>query len=207
MKLTDGLFHKVFNEIAVDYRDIENETWIVDIGSAKLADTPEAFDVIVLPNLYGDILSDVEAQVGGSGGLDGSANIGDRFAMFEAIQGSAPRRAGQKLANPSGLVVAAVMMLVHINQPDIATLVHNAWLRTIEDGIHTYDIYVEGVSKQKVGTKEFAEAAIARLGEQPQTLKAVNYTSAPQHETYMAVASAQPTEWKDLLSVTISPHR
>src|SRR5260221_7977425 len=203
MKLTDGLFHKVFNEIAVDYPDIENETWIVDIGSAKLADTPEAFDVIVLPNLYGDILSDVAAQGASSGGLARSANIGDRFAMFEAIHGSAPRRAGQNLANPSGLLLAAVMMLVHINQPDIATLVHNAWLRTIEDGIHTYDIYVEGVSKQKVGTKEFAEAIIARLGQQPQKLKAVNYTSAPQHETYTSVASAQPTEWKDLVGVDI----
>src|SRR2546425_181143 len=90
MKLTDGLFHKVFNEISVDYPDIENETWIVDIGSAKLADTPEAFDVIVLPNLYGDILSDVAAQVAGSVGLAGSANIGDRCAMFEAIHASAP---------------------------------------------------------------------------------------------------------------------
>src|SRR5260370_8902719 len=123
--------------------------------------------------------------------------------MFEAIHGSAPRRAGKNLANPSGLLLAAVMMLVHINQPDIATLVHNAWLRTIEDGIHTYDIYVEGESKQKVGTKEFAEAVIARLGEQPQTLKAVNYTSAPQHETNTSVASSPPTEWKDLDCVHI----
>ena len=147
MKLTDGLFHKVFNEIAEDYPYIENETWIVDIGSAKLAATPEAFDVIVLPNLYGDILSDIAAQVAGSVGLAGSANIGDRCAMFEAIHGSAPRRAGQNIANPSGLLLAAVMMLVHIEQPDVATLVHNAWLRTLEDGIHTYDIYVEGVSK------------------------------------------------------------
>src|SRR5438067_903690 len=113
MKLTDGLFHKVFNEIASDYPDLENEAWIVDIGSAKLADTPEAFDVIVLPNLYGDILSDVAAQVAGSVGLAGSANIGDRCAMFEAIHGSAPRRAGQNIANPSGLLLAAVMMLVH----------------------------------------------------------------------------------------------
>src|SRR5574340_383368 len=177
MKLTDGLFHKVFNEIAEDYPDIENETWIVDIGSAKLADTPEAFDVIVLPNLYGDILSDVAAQVAGSVGLAGSANIGDRCAMFEAIHGSAPRRAGQNLANPSGLLLAAVMMLVHINQPDVATLVHNTWLRTIEEGIHTYDIYHEGVSKAKVGTKEFAQAVAARLGQQPQVLKAVSYRS------------------------------
>src|SRR5579864_6698801 len=203
MKMTDGLFHKVFDEIAAAYPDIQNEHWIVDIGAAKLADTPESFDVIVMPNLYGDILSDVAAQIAGSVGLAGSANIGDRCAMFEAIHGSAPRRAGQNLANPSGLILAAVMMLVHIDQPDVATLVHNAWLRTIEDGIHTYDIYVEGVSKEKVGTKEFADAVIARLGQQPQTLKAVSYTSAPQHHTYTAVASAQPTEWKDLVGVDI----
>src|SRR6266487_6946965 len=101
--------------------------------------------------------------------------------MFEAIHGSAPRRAGQNMANPSGLLLAAVMMLVHIGQPEVATRVHNAWLRTIEDGIHTYDIFVEGVSKQKVGTKEFAEAVVARMGQQPQILKEVNYTSAPQH--------------------------
>src|SRR6266480_3201570 len=175
MKLTDGLFHKVFNEIAEDYPDIENETWIVDIGSAKLADTPEAFDVIVLPNLYGDILSDIAAQVAGSVGMAGSANIGQQGAMFEAIHGSAPRRAGQNVANPSGLLLGAVMMLVHINQPDVATLVHNAWLRTIEDGIHTYDIYVESVSKQKVGTKEFAAAVIERMGQKPNTLKPVVY--------------------------------
>ena len=181
MKMTDGLFHKVFSEIATEYPDIINETWIVDIGSAKLADTPEAFDVIVLPNLYGDILSDVTAQIAGSVGLAGSANIGDACAMFEAIHGSAPRRAGQNVANPSGLLLGAVMLLVHINQPAVATNVHNAWLRTLEDGIHTYDIYVEGVSKQKVGTREFADAVIARLGQKPQTLKAVSYSFAPQH--------------------------
>src|SRR6266849_9303473 len=196
MKLTDGLFHKVFNEIGLQYPDIENETWIVDIGSAKLADTPEAFDVIVLPNLYGDILSDVAAQVAGSVGLAGSANIGDRCAMFEAIHGSAPRRAGQNLANPSGLLLGAVMMLVHINQPDIATLVHNAWLRTIEDGIHTYDIFAEGVSKQKVGTKEFADAVVARLGQEPQILKAVKYTSAPTHISHEHATITRKPEQK-----------
>src|SRR2546426_2619916 len=203
MKLTDGLFHRVFNEIASDYPDLENEAWIVDIDSAKLADTPEAFDVIVLPNLYGDILSDVAAQVAGSVGLAGSANIGDRFAMFEAIHGSAPRRAGQNLANPSGLLLAAVMMLVHIDQPDVASLVHNAWLRTLEDGIHTYDIYVESVSKQKVGTKEFAEAVVARLGQQPQMLKVVNYASAPQHHTYTSVAIEHLSERKELVGVDV----
>ena len=203
MKLTDGLFHRVFNEISQEYPDITNETWIVDIGSAKLADTPEAFDVIVLPNLYGDILSDIAAQVAGSVGLAGSANIGDSCAMFEAIHGSAPRRAGQNIANPSGLLLAAVMMLVHIDQPDVATQVHNAWLRTIEDGIHTYDIYVEGVSKEKVGTKEFAEAVISRLGQQPQVLKAVSYTTSPQHEEYKSVSSEQSLEQKDLVGVDV----
>ena len=175
MKLTDGLFHKVFDEIAKEYPDIQNEHWIVDIGAAKLADSPEAFDVIVMPNLYGDILSDVAAQIAGSVGLAGSANIGERFAMFEAIHGSAPRRAGQNLANPSGLLLGGVMMLVHIGLPEAAERVHNAWLRTIEDGVHTYDVFKEGVSKQKVGTKEFAEAVVARLGQKPERLKAVAY--------------------------------
>src|SRR5256884_257049 len=183
MKLTDGLFHKVFDEIATEYSDIENEHWIVDIGAAKLADTPNAFDVIVMPNLYGDVLSDVAAQIAGSVGLAGSANIGENVAMFEAIHGSAPRRAGQNLANPSGLLLGAVMMLVHINQQDVAERVHNAWLRTIEDGIHTYDIFDESVSKQKVGTREFARAVVERVGQKPQTLKAVSYSGATSNRT------------------------
>ncbi len=177
MKISDGLFHSVFDKVAKDYTDIENEAWIVDIGAAKLADTPENFDVIVMPNLYGDILSDVAAQISGSVGLAGSANIGEHGAMFEAIHGSAPRRAGQNLANPSGLLHGAILMLLHIDLPDIATHVHNAWLKTIEDGIHTYDIFTESVSKQKVGTKEFAGAVIQRLGEKPSTLKAADYKS------------------------------
>ena len=175
MKITDGLFHKVFDEIAPEYPEIENEHWIVDIGAAKLADTPENFDVVVMPNLYGDILSDVAAQIAGSVGLAGSANIGPEHAMFEAIHGSAPRRAGQNLANPSGLFLGAVQMLVHIGQVEAAERAHNAWLRTIEEGIHTYDIFKEEVSKEKVGTKEFAEAVAARVGQRPETLPAVAY--------------------------------
>src|SRR5713101_2449475 len=204
MKLTDGLFHRVFNEIALEYPDIANETWIVDIGSAKLADTPEAFDVIVLPNLYGDILSDIAAQVAGSVGLAGSANIGDRCAMFEAIHGSAPRRAGQNIANPSGLLLAAVMMLVHINQPDVAERVHNAWLRTIEEGIHTYDIFKDSVSKQKVGTKEFARAVVDRLGQKPQTLKAVTYKKGSGKTSTSHTDSVQPDPKRELVGVDVS---
>lgn len=178
MKLTDGLFHRVFNEIAAEYTDIENEHWIVDIGAAKLADTPEAFDVLVMPNLYGDVLSDVAAQIAGSVGLAGSANIGEHVAMFEAIHGSAPRRAGQNLANPSGLLLGAIMMLVHLNETALAERVHNAWLRTIEDGIHTYDVFKEGISQAKVGTKEFADAVVERVGKTPQTLKPAKYKPA-----------------------------
>ncbi len=202
MKLSDGLFHKVFGEIAAEYTDIENEHWIVDIGAAKLADTPEAFDIVVMPNLYGDILSDVAAQIAGSVGLAGSANIGENVAMFEAIHGSAPRRAGQNLANPSGLLLGAVMMLVHINQADIAERVHNAWLRTIEDGVHTYDIYKDGVSREKVGTKEFAAAVVARLGQQPETLKAVRYKSGGS-EAVNAATSERAPEKKETIGVDV----
>ena len=201
MKMTDGLFHKVFDEIAAGYPDIQNEHWIVDIGAAKLADSPEAFDVIVMPNLYGDILSDVAAQIAGSVGLAGSANIGEHVAMFEAIHGSAPRRAGQNVANPSGLLHGAILMLVHIGQAKIAERVHNAWLSTIEDGVHTYDIYAEGVSSQKVGTREFGEAVIARLGRRPAKLKAAEYSDAPAQ---MGVGtSARAREKKELVGVDL----
>jgi isocitrate dehydrogenase len=177
MKQTDGLFHQVFDEIAKEYPEIENEHWIIDIGAAKMADTPEAFDVIVMPNLYGDVLSDVAAQITGSVGLAGSANIGEECSMFEAIHGSAPRRAGQNLAHPSGLLQGAIMMLNHIGQSDVAEKVQNAWLKTLEDGTHTYDIFKEGTSKQKVGTKEFAQAVIANIGQKPFLLKPVNYAN------------------------------
>src|SRR6187455_3144097 len=199
MKRTDGLFHRVFDEIAPEYPGIEADHWIVDIGSAKLADTPENFDVIVMPNLYGDVLSDVAAQIAGSVGLAGSSNIGEKVAMFEAIHGSAPRRAGQNLANPSGLLLGAVMMLVHVGLNEHAERVHNAWLRTIEDGIHTYDIYDEKVSKQKVGTKEFAEAVSERLGQSPQVLKAVAYAKAEPQKAGGAAASVSTK--KDLVGV------
>jgi len=204
MKLTDGLFHKIFDEVAKEYSDIENEHWIVDIGAAKLADTPEAFDVIVMPNLYGDILSDVAAQIAGSVGLAGSANIGENVAMFEAIHGSAPRRAGQNLANPSGLLLGAVMMLVHIGLSEHAERVHNAWLRTVEDGIHTYDIFDETVSKQKVGTKEFADAVIARLGQVPQILKAAKYEKGEAGKPAERSATAtRPAPKKELVGIDV----
>ncbi len=202
MKLTDGLFHKVFDEIGAEYPSIEKEHWIVDIGSAKMADTPEVFDVLVLPNLYGDVLSDVAAQIAGSVGLAGSANIGQHAAMFEAIHGSAPRRAGQNLANPSGLLLSGVMMMVHIGQPEVAARVHNAWLRTVEEGTHTYDIFRDGVSKTKVGTKEFAEAIVKNLGKLPETLKPVAYASGGSIPTTSGVSLRTPSK-KETIGVDV----
>ncbi len=206
LKLTDGEFHKVFREIALEYPDLVNEHWIVDIGAAKLADTPEAFEVIVLPNLYGDILSDVAAQIAGSVGLAGSANIGTNGAMFEAIHGSAPRRAGQNVANPSGLLLAAIMMLVHIQQFDVAENIHNGWLKTLEDGIHTYDIYKEGVSKKCVGTKEFAEAIVQRLGQQPHVLKPVNYKAGMPVLSPDKTHASQPLPKQEIVGIDLFIH-
>ena len=175
MKMTDGLFRKVFDEVGQQYPDIEKDHWIIDIGSALLADEPERFGVIVTLNLYGDIISDIAAQIAGSVGMGGSANIGDLCAMFEAIHGSAPDIAGKGIANPSGLLNGAIMMLVHIGQPDVAAKVHNAWLCAIEAGHHTGDIYKEGVSKKRVGTEEFADAVIKHLGQLPHHFKPVSY--------------------------------
>ena len=204
MKQTDGLFHQVFDEIAKEYPTIENEHWIIDIGAAKMADTPEIFDVIVMPNLYGDILSDIAAQITGSVGLAGSANIGEQCAMFEAIHGSAPRVANQNRANPSGLLQGAIQMLNHIGQGHVAEKVQNAWLKTIEDGIHTYDIYKEGTSKQSVGTNEFADAVVKNLGNFPSILTSVKYDKNAAIK--LAVYERPAAKKKVLMGVDVFVH-
>ncbi|MBL8191679.1 MAG: NADP-dependent isocitrate dehydrogenase [Acidobacteria bacterium] len=200
MKLTDGLFHKVFDEVAAEYPEITTEHMIVDIGMAKMAVAPDRFDIVLAPNLYGDIISDVAAEVSGSVGLAGSANIGDHGAMFEAVHGSAPDIAGKNIANPSGLLLSAVKMLAHIGQGDIAERIHNAWLRTIEDGIHTVDIYSEEKSRLRVGTSLFAEAVIERLGQTPQLFDPAHYSNETLHLTpYKRKAPAK----KELLGVDV----
>jgi isocitrate dehydrogenase len=108
------------------------------------------------------------------------------------------------LANPSGLFLGSILMLVHINQPDIAGLAHNAWLKTIEDGVHTYDMYKEGVSKEKVGTKEFAEAVVARLGQNPETLKPVEYKANEDvSEPAKPIYTIREPQKKDLVGVDV----
>lgn len=175
MKMSDGLFHKTFDDIAKEYPELKTDHWIVDIGAARIASRPENFDVVVTENLYGDIISDIAAEVSGSVGLGGSANIGQYGAMFEAIHGSAPDIAGQNIANPSGLIHGAVLMLQHICQNKVAEDIHNAWLKTLEDGIHTGDIYNSETSKEKVGTQEFADALIERLGQKPEHFAPIDY--------------------------------
>jgi isocitrate dehydrogenase len=177
MKQTDGMFHRIFDEVAKEYPEIEKDHLIIDIGSAIVANRPETLDVVVTLNLYGDIISDIAAEISGSVGLGGSSNVGQQVAMFEAIHGSAPDIAGKNMANPSGLLNAANMMLVQMGKSDIAEKIQNAWLKTLEDGFHTGDIFQEGMSKERVGTKEFAQAIIDRLGQTPTTLSPAKFGS------------------------------
>lgn len=182
MKITDGLFVKVFYETAKNYPEIQADDWIIDIGMAKLVDSPEEFDMVLMPNLYGDVATDILGLMTGSVGIAPGANVGDDIAMYEAIHGSAPRHAGQNKANPSGLLLSGVMMMVQAGQPEVAEKVHNAWLKTIEDGIVTYDLArklkAEGKEHTEVGTKEFADAVIERIGQKPSTLEPVQYDKA-----------------------------
>jgi isocitrate dehydrogenase len=207
MKLTDGLFRQVFNEIGAEYPEIVQDHLIIDIGAARVADTPERFDVIVTPNLYGDILSDIAAQVAGSVGIAGSANLGENLAMFEAIHGSAPDIAGQNIANPSGLLQAALMMLVHVGQPEVAARLGNAWRVTLEDGIHTADMKGEH-TRQVVGTREFAQAVIDRLGRTPAQLPVLSFGEPAARSqgkpVYAAAeAAARPAPVKTLIGVDV----
>ena len=206
MKMTDGLFHRVFDEIRAEYPELESDHVIVDIGAARLATRPERFDVLVLPNLYGDILSDIAAEITGSVGLGGSANIGEHVAMFEAIHGSAPDIAGKGIANPSGLLLGAVMMLVHLRQAEVAQRIHNAWLRTLELGLHTADL--KGAKTvQVLDTEAFAAAVVTRLGELPEHFSKVAYANVPQpRATSTPVYQRKPRAQKELVGVDVFLH-
>lgn len=202
MKFSDGIFHKVFDEIRKEYPSIESDHHIIDIATARVANDPTKFDVIVTGNLYGDIISDVASEISGSVGLAGSANIGEEYAMFEAIHGSAPDIAGKDIANPSGLLNAAIMMLVHLGLPEYAAKIENAWKSTIEDGVHTSDIFEEGKSRIKVGTQEFAREVVSRFGEIPTKLKRANYTSV-ETEPSKFIAEIKTKEVKKLVGVDV----
>lgn len=203
MKLTDGLFHQVFKEIASEYPEIESNSQIIDIGAARLAASPNDYDVVVTSNLYGDIVSDIVAEIAGSVGMAGSSNIGANVAMFEAIHGSAPDIAGKNIANPSGLLNAAISMLVHLGQVSVADKIKNAWLTTIEEGYHTADIFKEGVSKRKMSTSEFAEEVITRLGQKPKKLTSSKMASGA-HTGKISIPEYQRKEQnKELVGVDV----
>lgn len=204
MKLTDGAFHDMFTKVAAEYPQIENEHYIIDIGSARIASKPHLFDVIVTENLFGDIISDIAAEVSGSVGLAGSANIGANYAMFEAIHGSAPDIAGKNIANPSGLLHGAIMMLVHLGLNEHASLIHNAWLKTIEDGQHTGDIFND-MSKAKLGCKEFADAVIERLGQEPSKYRVVKYAQSVGSPASHAIM-ADETEKREMVGLDLFVH-
>lgn len=203
MKISDGLFHRVFDEIAAEYPDIENDHYIIDIGSARLATVPHQFDVIVTLNLYGDVISDIAAEVTGSVGLCGSSNVGKTCAMFEAIHGSAPDIAGKDIANPSGLLNGALMMLTHLGEMDAAQNIKNAWLTTLEDGIHTGDIFREGDSVKKVGTQDFAKAVIDRLGSVPKKLKAAHFAENAGGQISFPPLATYKAQKKELVGVDV----
>jgi isocitrate dehydrogenase len=202
MKMTDGILHKTFDEVAKEYPQIATDHLIIDIGSARIAASPERFDVIVTSNLYGDIISDIAAEVSGSVGLGASLNLGRECAMFEAIHGSAPDISGKDIANPSGLLLASVSMLVHIGQPEVAARVQNAWSKTLEDGIHTADIYQEGFSAKKVGTQEFAKAIIERLGQGPSRLPRATFATGETMKMPEARKLERPAE-KTLVGIDV----
>lgn len=199
MKHTDGLFHRVFEEVAAEFPDIDADHHIVDIGAARLAAQPERFDVIVTLNLYGDILSDIAGQIAGSVGLAGSANVGAGIAMFEAVHGSAPDIAGRGIANPSGLLAAATQMLVHLGEAGVAQRITNAWLATLESGVHTPDMYRQDLSQTEVGTEEFTQAVIDRLGSEPTQLRPVTYREGGIDVRTTAV----PAPRKELVGVDV----
>ncbi|HET9015840.1 MAG TPA: isocitrate/isopropylmalate dehydrogenase family protein [Thermomicrobiaceae bacterium] len=164
MKFTDGLFLRVAQEVAREYPTIEFNDRIVDNMCMQLMQKPDLYDVLVMPNLYGDILSDLTAGMVGGLGVAPSANIGERGAVFEAIHGSAPSHAGMNEADPTAMVLSGVMMLRHLNEAQAADAVERAVAEVIADGSKvTYDLRADRDRSKAATTTEMTDAIIARL--------------------------------------------
>ncbi|MCS6776211.1 MAG: NADP-dependent isocitrate dehydrogenase [Chloroherpetonaceae bacterium] len=164
MKLTEGLLQRTFERIAPEYPDITAKHILIDNCAHQLVRHPEQFEVIVTSNMNGDILSDLTSGLIGGLGLAPSANIGNEVAMFEAVHGSAPDIAGRNVANPTAMILSAVLMLRHIGAFDAAARIKRAVLLTLEQGVHTADIAAPG--HRAVSTTEFADAVIGNLGKE-----------------------------------------
>src|SRR5438270_8405383 len=166
MKLTDGLFLQTFYEVAKEYPELKADDIIVDDLCMKLVTRPDTFDVVVLTNLQGDIVSDLCAGLVGGLGFAPSANIGDHIAIFEAVHVTAPDIAGKNIANPTSLLLSGLAMLRHLGYMENAAIIENALLYTLEQGIHTGDFGDK--SKASLNTTQFAEAIIGNFGKIPE---------------------------------------
>jgi isocitrate dehydrogenase (NAD+) len=165
MKHTDGLFLAVFREVAKDFPEIEAWETLVDALCMGLVQRPEEFDVLVLPNLYGDIVSDLTAGLVGGLGVAPGANIGTEAAVFEATHGSAPKYKGQNKVNPTAMILSGKLMLDHLGERDAAERLETAVAAVIAEGKHvTYDLKPTRDDPTAVGTAEYADAIIERLG-------------------------------------------
>jgi isocitrate dehydrogenase len=166
MKLTDGLFLECFQEVAREYPELRSDDIIVDDLAMKLVVRPQEFDVVVLTNLQGDIISDLCAGLVGGLGFAPSANIGDHIAIFEAVHGTAPDIAGKNIANPTALLLSGIAMLRHLGMMEKAAIIENALLFTLEQGIHTGDFGDRSVPSKN--TTEFAATITGNFGKLPQ---------------------------------------
>src|ERR1700716_4344968 len=172
MKFTDGLWLRVAQEVAKEYPDIEFQDRIVDNMCMQLVQVPENYDMLVLPNLYGDIVSDLGAGLVGGLGLAPGANMGDEIAVFEPTHGSAPKYAGQNKMNPMAMLLSGVMMLRHLREPEAAQRLEDAIAAVIAEGKNvTYDMKPERGDPTAVGTSEVADAIIEKMS-QPSEVRA-----------------------------------
>ncbi len=165
MKITDGLFLEVFYEVAKDYPELKADDVIVDDLCMKLVSKPDLFDVVVLTNLQGDIVSDLCAGLVGGLGFAPSANIGDHISIFEAVHGTAPDIAGKNIANPTALLLSGIGMLRHLGLMETAAMIENALLFTLESGVHTGDFGDKDIPA--VSTTGFSQSIINNFGKMP----------------------------------------
>ena len=166
MKLTDGLFLKTFYEIAKEYPNVKADDVIVDDLAMKLVTRPDKFDIVVLPNLQGDIMSDLCAGLVGGLGVAPSANLGDEVSIFEAVHGTAPDIAGKNIANPTALIMSSIMMLRHLGLRNYASYIDNGLKTALKKGIRTGDLTSLGQFKS-VSTSEFADGVIECMKMEP----------------------------------------
>lgn len=192
MKKTEGMMKRVFEKVSGDYPDIEAGHLLIDNCAHQLVVRPEQFDVIVTTNMNGDILSDLTSGLVGGLGLAPSANIGHGMAIFEAVHGSAPDIAGMNRANPTALILSAVMMLRHLEEMDAADRIEAGLLRTLEDG-SGYTLDVAG-GRPVLGTEAFTNTIIDNLGKEPKNREQRSHTplavpSAPQEVAFLPAES------------------